>query len=269
MKTDSLFYRLVQNDPSLALELAGLAVPAPERYRFGSQEVKQTAFRLDGVLEPPADHPDAPLAFIEVQFQPDDGFYLRFFSEILLYLRQCQPAHDWVAAVLYPNTTVEVSNRLTTPLLGLSNLRRIYLDRLPLLDSANPKHWLVALILAEETQIPAIVRRVQAHRLNQPNDGVDWLDWLETVLIYKLPRLTREEILAMFGFNDIELKQTRFYQQVLSEGEAAVVLRLMERRFGPPGEATRQRIASADAETLLVWAERILDAKTLEDVWGH
>ena len=81
----------------------------------------------------------------------------------------------------------------------------------------------------------------------------------------------------MFGFNDIGLKETRFYQQVFSEGrvegrvegEAAVVLRQLERRFGPPSEATRQRIASADAETLLAWAERILDAKALDDVWGH
>jgi len=277
MKTDSLFYRLFQNDPGLALDLAGVAVPEPERYRFGSQEVKQTAFRLDGVLEPPADQPGAPLAFIEVQFQPDDGFYLRFFSEILLYLRQYQPAHDWVAVVLYPSAAAEAGNRLAAPLLGLPNLRRIYLDRLPLLDSANPKHWLVALIVAEEKQIPAIVRKVQAHRLNQPADGVDWLDWLETVLVYKLPQITREEILAMFGFNDIGLKETRFYQQVFSEGrvegrvegEAAVVLRLIERRFGPPNEATRQRVASADAETLLLWAERLLDAKTLEEVWGH
>jgi len=31
----------------------------------------------------------------------------------------------------------------------------------------------------------------------------------------------------------------------------------------------RQRVASADAETLLIWAERILDAKSLDDVWGR
>jgi predicted transposase YdaD len=59
MKTDSLFYRLFQSDPGLALELAGINVPEPERYRFGSHEIKQTAFRLDGVLEPPADQPRA------------------------------------------------------------------------------------------------------------------------------------------------------------------------------------------------------------------
>jgi hypothetical protein len=50
------------------------------------------------------------------------------------------------------------------------------------------------------------------------------------------------------------------------KGEAAVLLRQMERKFGPPGEAVRQRIAQADAETLLRWSERILTADSLEAV---
>jgi len=89
----------------------------------------------------------------------------------------------------------------------------------------------------------------------------------------------------MLGFNDIELKKTRFYQDVFGEGrmegrvegkqeglvdgEAAVLLRLLERKFRPLPEPARQRVASADAETLLIWAERILDAKSLDDVWGR
>lgn len=93
----------------------------------------------------------------------------------------------------------------------------------------------------------------------------------------------------MFGYNDIELKQTRFYQQVFSEGrvegqvegrmkgrvegrmegEAAMLQRLLERRFGTLPDSARQRIAAADADTLLIWGERVLDAKSLEDVWGH
>jgi len=50
------------------------------------------------------------------------------------------------------------------------------------------------------------------------------------------------------------------------KGEAAVLLRQMERKFGPPGEAVRQRIAQADPETLLRWSERILTADSLEAV---
>ena len=100
MKTDNLFYRLLQAEPTLAFELAGLAVPEPARYRFTSQEVKQTAFRLDGIAEPPTDRLDAPRGYVEVQFQPDENFYPRFFSEILLHLSQypsCILGKPWLS----------------------------------------------------------------------------------------------------------------------------------------------------------------------------
>ncbi len=46
MKTDSLFYRLFQERPELAFELAGWPVPAGGRYTLRAEEVKQTSFRL-------------------------------------------------------------------------------------------------------------------------------------------------------------------------------------------------------------------------------
>jgi len=281
MKTDNLFYRLLQAQPTLAFELAGLEVPEPARYGFISQEIKQTAFRLDGIAEPPADRPDAPRGYVEVQFQPDEDFYPRFFGEILLHLRQYPGPHPWQAVVIYPSWAAERLSPATAPFLSLPNLRRVYLDQLPLLDSANPKLWLIALIVAEAGKIAAIVRKVQAHQATQPADGIDWPDLLETILVYKLPKFTREEIKKMLGFNDVELKKTRFYQDVFGEGrlegrqegrlegEAAVLLRLLERKFRPLPDSARQRIAGADAETLLLWAERVLDAKNLDEVWGR
>ena len=47
------------------------------------------------------------------------------------------------------------------------------------------------------------------------------------------------------------------------------LLRLLERKFHSLPESARQRIAAADAETLLVWGERVLDAKSLDEVWGN
>jgi hypothetical protein len=55
-------------------------------------------------------------------------------------------------------------------------------------------------------------------------------------------------------------------QQGRQEGEAALLLRLLERRFGPlPGWA-QARIADADRETLENWGLRLLDGGSLEDV---
>jgi predicted transposase YdaD len=53
-----------------------IAQPALEaaRYRFTFVELKQTAFRLDGVFQPPAAQPAWSLFFVEVQLQPDPDF---------------------------------------------------------------------------------------------------------------------------------------------------------------------------------------------------
>lgn len=63
MKTDTLFYRLFQAYPALALEVAGIVVDDPQGYQFRAEEVKETAFRLDGLLIPPPTTPQAPLVF--------------------------------------------------------------------------------------------------------------------------------------------------------------------------------------------------------------
>jgi predicted transposase/invertase (TIGR01784 family) len=41
---------------------------------------------------------------------------------------------------------------------------------------------------------------------------------VETLLVYKLPRLSREEIRKMLNVLNVELKETRFYQEVFAEG---------------------------------------------------
>ena len=45
-------------------------------------------------------------------------------------------------------------------------------------------------------------------------------------------------------------------------------MRLLERRSGPLSTALKQRIASTDAETLLIYGDRVLDAKSLDDIFG-
>ncbi|MCX7114010.1 MAG: DUF4351 domain-containing protein [Proteobacteria bacterium] len=50
------------------------------------------------------------------------------------------------------------------------------------------------------------------------------------------------------------------------EGEATLLQKLLERRFGTLDGALRQRLQAADAETLLVWGERLFQASSAEDV---
>jgi predicted transposase YdaD len=88
----------------------------------------------------------------------------------------------------------------------------------------------------------------------------------------------------MIGIQEIELKQTRFYQDVFNEGrqegklegklegrlegELSVLQRLLERKFGPVDAAVRNRLLEADTETLLLWSEKVLEATTLDEVFS-
>src|SRR5512146_1271409 len=102
MKTDTLFYELFQSLPGILLELSGRSPHAANDYRFRSVELKQTAFRLDGILLPQPPASDPTVIFTEVQFQPDPELYHRFFGELFLYLRQYPRTADWQGILIYP-----------------------------------------------------------------------------------------------------------------------------------------------------------------------
>lgn len=51
-----------------------------------------------------------------------------------------------------------------------------------------------------------------------PNRAAEGTVEVETLLVYKLPRLSREEIRKMLNLLNVELKETRFYQEVFAEG---------------------------------------------------
>ncbi len=56
-------------------------------------------------------------------------------------------------------------------------------------------------------------------------------------------------------------------QQGMQQGEVAVVLRQMERKFGHRlTEADRKLIELADTETLLKWSDKILSANSIEEI---
>ncbi len=54
------------------------------------------------------------------------------------------------------------------------------------------------------------------------------------------------------------------------EGEVALLVRQLSKRFGPLDEQTTARLKSATPDQLDTWADRILDAPTLQAVFdGH
>lgn len=53
-----------------------------------------------------------------------------------------------------------------------------------------------------------------------------------------------------------------------AKGKAELLLKLLSLRFGSPSEATRARVGTAEPVQLDAWAERVLTAKTLDEVFA-
>jgi predicted transposase/invertase (TIGR01784 family) len=222
MKTDTLFYEIFQTQPGLLLALLGRDVAEIVNYDFRSVEVKQTAFRIDGLLIPKRAGTPAPVYFSEVQFQKDPQLYHRFFAEIFTYLKQYPNTPSWHGILIYPRRSLVPPRRyweLYRTLLESDQVTHIYLEDLQ--HTANLPLGLEIIQLVVEPKRRAkgfarqLVQRVQ-QSASSPIATDRLLDLIETILVYKFGSLTTKEIEAMFGLS--ELKKTRVYQEGREEG---------------------------------------------------
>ncbi|TVP62865.1 MAG: Rpn family recombination-promoting nuclease/putative transposase [Nodularia sp. (in: Bacteria)] len=219
MKTDSIFYRLFQELPSIFFELIGNSPQLAETYIFSSIEIKQTAFRIDGVFLPRQSEQN-PIYFVEVQFQHDTEIYSRLFSEIYLYLRQNQPKNSWRGVVIYPTRSLDTSDiNNYSEFFTSQRVTRIYLDELG--ETVSLPIGIATIKLIVENKDTAIVTARELidrsqQEINAEPKRQQLLQLIETILVYKFPTMNRKEIEEMFGLSD--LKQTRVYQEAKQEG---------------------------------------------------
>ena len=219
MKTDIIFYRLFQEFPDIFFELIGNPPESASLYQFSSVEIKQTAFRIDGVFLPTQGNQNQ-IYFVEVQFQADGEIYSRLIAEICLYLCQNQLSNDWGAVILYPNRNVDTGNiKHYHEFFTSGRVRRIYLDELGEAASLPIGIATAKLVIASDDivigQARELIDRTKSE-INSPPKQQQLLQFIETILAYKFPTMSREEIEQMFSLS--ELKQTRFYQEAFQEG---------------------------------------------------
>ncbi|AFZ25946.1 hypothetical protein Cylst_3830 [Cylindrospermum stagnale PCC 7417] len=219
VKTDSIFYRLFQDFPSIFFELIGNPPETANIYQFSSVEIKQTAFRIDGVFLPTQDE-ESQIYFVEVQFQPDSDIYIRLVSEAFLYLRQNRRRNSWRGVVIYPSRNIDIGDKEDCLEFFLSQrISRIYLDELGAVASLPIGIATIKLVIEDEQTAITIARELinrTQQAVNLPFPQQQLLELIETILVYKFPQMSRKEIEAMFSLS--ELKQTRVYQEGREEG---------------------------------------------------
>ena len=93
--------------------------------------------------------------------------------------------------------------------------------------------------------------------------------WLKEVFLPgRMPKVKFDEIQDLQEVHSMLAERVKEWTKSWEQqGEAGLLLRLLERRFGPVDEVIRIRVRSADSQTLLTWGERILTAQTIEEVF--
>ena len=272
MKTDSIFYRIFLDYPRTFFDLIGEASDQENNYKFSSIEVKQLSFRLDGLFLPTEETSEGPLYLVEVQFQPDENLYYRLFSEFFLFLRQYKPPHPWQMVVIYPSRKIEREQSIHfRNLLNLEEVRIIYLNELGEETKDSLGIGMINLVVESEEQAVSQAKELYKKAQNQLSDeGIkrEFIDLIESILVYKFPQKSREEIEAMFELAD--LKKTKVYQEALGEGEqkgeAKLVLRLLNRRLGGLAPSLSEQIQGLSVEQLENLGEALLDFTSEADL---
>jgi predicted transposase/invertase (TIGR01784 family) len=119
-------------------------------------------------------------------------------------------------------------------------VQRIYLDEIGQEAEQSIGVGIVQLVVESKTTTGNLARQlITKARQDLPDATLQQqiIELIETIVLYKFPNLSREEIETMLGLS--ELKQTRVYQEALEEGlergelraKLAMVQKLRQRGF--------------------------------------
>ncbi len=274
MRRDTIFYQLFQQSPTLLFDLLPQPPANAARYTFEAVEVKETAFRMDGVFVPPDRY--GIVYFCEAQFQKDETLYERMVSEISIYVyRNRERLSDWQAVVIYPTRSIEQSSISTVrELLASGRIVRVYLDELGEIEQLPIGVGLMVLTTLEgdtaKTEARAAIDRSGGDR--------DIIEMITKIVVYKFNSLSRDEVNVMLG---IELQQTRVYQEAKAEGkvegkaeereiglqrERALILKLLNRKLGNLSPQLQAKVSALSIECVESLGEALLDFNSIADL---
>jgi predicted transposase/invertase (TIGR01784 family) len=273
MKTDKLFYRLFLSQPSLIHELIP-SIPADCDFDYSAPVIKDTEFRLDGLLTPVSDDPNLPLVFLECQMQKDTEFYSRYLAEIFLYLNQYKVQRPWYGLLILQNRNQDLGSDIPYQSLLNSQVKRLYLeDLLPVLD-LTPSLALLKLIIVKDSEAVNLAKSVLEMAKTEAEFQKQF-QLIQAILKSKFPQLTIEEIIAMFDLKTATISdEPDSYQEFVKifekrgkqEGESELVIRLLNRRCGNLPIILENQVRSLSIPQLESLGDALLDFQSLADL---
>ena len=276
-ETDSLLKRLVSTFVlDFAAWLLGTAVqtvrPLPSELPASTVTVDQVFLvtLTDGReillhIEFQGRRSHAPMQWRMLDYMPRLAFAYRLDMEsVVLYIGRGAGTHD--------TGVYQVNGLAGTPVLAWQyRVVRLWDLRAEALLTTAPVA-LLALVGQMQMADPETTLTAVVARMRQVVDG-ERRGHLLTALLALLPEeemvtmverlLTEDDLLA-----ELDLPYLRkIRDEGRQKGEAEMLLRLLQLRFGPLSTEVTARVTAADAETLLHWSERVLSAPTLDVVF--
>lgn len=275
MKTDHWFYGLFQSAPDLitlllpqgssAAAALGPDAPGDALYRFEAPELKAANHRLDGAFWPRSGEvgtPERPVVLLEVQMHAKPGFKHRLFAQAARFLQLHPEVLHLAVMVLVPHRRLRLGpDQLPQQLQAfVDGVVWLSLEELGQQADLDPLLALLTLAVRPEAELQASSQQILDRR-------PDLLSAVQLILLERLPRLTREDLMEIATIPAKELRHTRVAQEWIEEGrqegrqegEVSVTLRQLNRRCGPLSDATTARIQALPLEQLESLAEALLD----------
>ena len=279
MKTDHWFYGLFQSAPDLIALLLPRGASAPPSlgpdapgdalYRFEAPELKAASHRLDGAFWPrigEAGTPEHPVVLLEVQMHAKPGFKHRLGAQSFRFLQLHPQVLHLAVVVVVPHRRLKLGPALLPQQLQafVDGVIWLSLEELGQQADLDPLLALLTLPVRPEAQLPASTQQILVRR-------PDLFPAVQTILLERLPLLTRKDLMEIATIPAKDLRHTRVAQEWIEEGRqegeargraaeaAAVTLRQLNRRCGPLSEATTAEIQALPLEQLEALAEALLD----------
>lgn len=302
MKSDHWFYRVFQALPDLirwlpatdadsgsgfadqGLAAAGqglLEAGEDSIYRFSAPELKALSHRLDGLLWPrdSASGSEAlPVVILEVQMHPNPVFHHRLAAETFRFLQQQPQVRHLRVVVLLAHGRLNLGP-MQPAALGrflTEDVAWVDLEALCRRQDTDPLLALLTIPLRPEPELSSCCQEILALR-------PELLELILPMLVERFAELSTEQIMVITGIPLDDLRHTRAFQEILSEGQykgrqeglqeglqkgrqegqrqeaSALTLRQLDRRCGPLLPATRAAIEALELPQLESLAEELLD----------
>ena len=201
---------------------------------------------------------------------PDLGFHHRLAAQTYRFLQRHPQVEHLEVAVITPHERISLGPTKLPRLLQvlLKEVHWINLEELSQQPDLDPLLNLLTLPVRPESELAASSQQILARR-------PDLKTVVLPMLVQRFPQLSEAEIMVIAGIPREEIRHTRAVQDWLAEGrhegrhegrqegrqegEAAVTLRLLNRRCGPLTDTSTAQIKLLPLEQLEALADALLD----------